>query len=675
MAKTFVLGSTNSDLTGGADFDRYLEEAPEGASTVSPAVGAGATEISHAFTRAGVPGISGATGNYTVEVNVTSANSNIFLAIQIHRVNSSGTIQTSGGTTAEQQLSTTGVKNFSLTSQNLGTWASGDRLRVDYRFRSAAAHGNNSVNLETGTTNTEHVTPFVSTIIQTVGQVTSASTANTITPHKTKTIGQVTSASQAFVISAPRVQPVNQVAESDTLFTVTWNPKIRQIGQVSVSSVAQAISRDPVARLVNFASESDTLGAITLAKSAAIGQISEADTPSTVAHTKALGLVQVTETDTSQTASGSKTATIGQVSSVAETQQISIPSSTTIGQVTEVDTPATLSWSPKERLLGSASASSAALIIVPEKIREIALSAENDTNQGLTPIKSLPVAQVLESANAPATSSAKARGIVQVNEADTSQALIRPLVRLLQDSAETDLAQLIGSGGLKTISVNQATESNTPFTITWTPKTRQIVQVAEVDQVQGLGHFKVKGFAQIAEEDTAQLIRRNPVSIVLAQVATAAVAQAIAESQAYIVGQTGDSEFAQGLLHRKRLSIGQAAETSLAQAVGSAISVLLATSSETGTVEGVASFKVRTVGQAEETDLVQVIVTPRTIQVQQIAETELARDIVSALVSNLIPDPRFICYGHSRDYAAASASTGARTFVTDKSRDFYSVRS
>src|SRR5204863_512235 len=130
---------TNSDLSGGLDFNRELNPGTETAGSIAVSVAAGATEDSFGFTRAGQPGVSGITGNYIVEMNVTVANANIWLSVALARVDSGGVEQTRSSFTAETQLSTTGQKTFSFTGLNLGTWSSGNRLKVYYRFRNAAA--------------------------------------------------------------------------------------------------------------------------------------------------------------------------------------------------------------------------------------------------------------------------------------------------------------------------------------------------------------------------------------------------------------------------------------------------------------------------------------------------------------------------------------------------------
>src|SRR5207245_11571874 len=98
--------------------------------------------------------VSRITANYTVELNVPVANANILLSTAVARVTSVGVLQTLSGFAAEQSAGSTGIKTFSLTSVNLGTWSSGDRLKVYYRFRNTAASVQ-SVTLDTPVTSAE----------------------------------------------------------------------------------------------------------------------------------------------------------------------------------------------------------------------------------------------------------------------------------------------------------------------------------------------------------------------------------------------------------------------------------------------------------------------------------------------------------------------------------------
>lgn len=160
MAISFYLSATNSDLSGGADFNKVLSTATETAGTLSVAVASAATEVSYGYTTSGVPGVGGtSTGSFSVEINVTTANSNITLSVALARVNSAGTQQAVTAYATGQSAGTTGVKTFTFTDPALGTWAAGDRLRVQYRFVNGAM-STQTVGIGTGTTNEACDTPF-----------------------------------------------------------------------------------------------------------------------------------------------------------------------------------------------------------------------------------------------------------------------------------------------------------------------------------------------------------------------------------------------------------------------------------------------------------------------------------------------------------------------------------
>src|SRR5213594_3058095 len=130
----YAFNMTNSDLTGGADFNKEIGDyIADFSMTVS--VAPNATEDSFGYTKAGVPGAAGVTGDYYINNYVTTANSNIMFSVAVARVNSSGVQQGSPSSFTAEQAMSLGQKYFTFTGQSLGTWSAGDRLRVTYRFR------------------------------------------------------------------------------------------------------------------------------------------------------------------------------------------------------------------------------------------------------------------------------------------------------------------------------------------------------------------------------------------------------------------------------------------------------------------------------------------------------------------------------------------------------------
>jgi hypothetical protein len=160
VATRHFLSSTNSDLTGGADWNKYIRYNTSGsASTISASIAASSTEIQRAFTEPLHPGTKASvTGNFTIKVKVTTGSTALTMAIQLHRINSAGTIQTSSSISGSQSLGA-GTKTFTLTSVNLGTFAETDRLRVDYRF-AGSAMGAATITLATEDPDCYIETPF-----------------------------------------------------------------------------------------------------------------------------------------------------------------------------------------------------------------------------------------------------------------------------------------------------------------------------------------------------------------------------------------------------------------------------------------------------------------------------------------------------------------------------------
>lgn len=156
---TYVLKSAASDLTGGNDFNKVLSPGTETAGSITVSVAASATEDSFGYSQAENPDTDGATGNYTVEMNVLGLGNALFdLSAAVARVNSAG-VQQAISAFAATQLGTAGAKTFSLTGADLGTWAAGDRLKVVYRFKNNAVV-TGSIEIETGTAATEVVAPW-----------------------------------------------------------------------------------------------------------------------------------------------------------------------------------------------------------------------------------------------------------------------------------------------------------------------------------------------------------------------------------------------------------------------------------------------------------------------------------------------------------------------------------
>ncbi len=155
---TYILKIANSDCAFAEEFNKEISSGTESADSISINVARDGTDAGRGYTPTGVPNNNDwETGDITVEVNVTTADMNMDLSVQVGRINSTCLIQQSTAFTAPQTLGSTGVFTFTFSSINWSAGSTGDRLRVVYRF-TTAAHGGADVVIETGTTDTEIIT-------------------------------------------------------------------------------------------------------------------------------------------------------------------------------------------------------------------------------------------------------------------------------------------------------------------------------------------------------------------------------------------------------------------------------------------------------------------------------------------------------------------------------------
>lgn len=156
MPTVYRLQNTTSDLNpaGVEEFRKEISGTVATGSTLFTIGGLGST-IGYGFTAAGVPGASGVTGDYIFEFDCDT-NANVRIEITPKRVNSSGTVQTTGTT---KSGSTVGQGSYSWTAQSLGTWVSGDRLRFDLNFFNDDA-GSQDVTIHYGRTTGEITVPW-----------------------------------------------------------------------------------------------------------------------------------------------------------------------------------------------------------------------------------------------------------------------------------------------------------------------------------------------------------------------------------------------------------------------------------------------------------------------------------------------------------------------------------
>lgn len=141
MARRYFVSNVSSGLGVGLDFSTLLlPNIQGGTTTVTISLDPNTTRVSTVFTPPFHPSVGGSISDYSLLADITTGDNQCALSIVARRVNSAGTIQTSSGATAEQTTNVA-TQTHTFTNLNLGTWAVGDRLRLDYQFRNTAAHG------------------------------------------------------------------------------------------------------------------------------------------------------------------------------------------------------------------------------------------------------------------------------------------------------------------------------------------------------------------------------------------------------------------------------------------------------------------------------------------------------------------------------------------------------
>lgn len=163
MAETYITTqNTPSCSVPGDNFDWEMDRTGEAVNSVGITVSAGNTETDYFYTPAGEPGTDGGSGgqDYEVRVDIQTADADMEVSVQLNRVNSSCAVQSSSGFSSEQTADPAGQLTFTFSSLDLGTFASGDILRVDIACRSTAPHGNSSIDIGTGTGRTEVDAPW-----------------------------------------------------------------------------------------------------------------------------------------------------------------------------------------------------------------------------------------------------------------------------------------------------------------------------------------------------------------------------------------------------------------------------------------------------------------------------------------------------------------------------------
>ena len=209
MATTYYTDTTAADLTisGGAFTHKLWNSQPPGSGSDGPTTAASGsgTSIAYYLAPAGDPSTSGASGSYTVSINITAIDAGVTVQPFVGRVNSAGAVQAvvSAGTA----VSTIGIHTWNVIP-SLGTWASGDRLALRFVVTNTNAHGGaKGATWETGSANDSIVAPWSGSITNndsgsgTIALGGSASDSHSVSDTAAGTISFAGTAVESFGIS------------------------------------------------------------------------------------------------------------------------------------------------------------------------------------------------------------------------------------------------------------------------------------------------------------------------------------------------------------------------------------------------------------------------------------------------------------------------------------------
>lgn len=175
MAKTYNPNNAAGTHTLGGAFTHLLDvSVPASGTDQITATNAGGTNSGYYEEAENTAITRTSTGSFTARMEITSAASNTTVAARVHRVNSSGSIQASSSYTAEQSSAATGTVNFpAITNPALGSWASTDRLALEFRVTNNNPHGGAvGPTFSTSISTTDLSTPFSQPITGTISEAT-----------------------------------------------------------------------------------------------------------------------------------------------------------------------------------------------------------------------------------------------------------------------------------------------------------------------------------------------------------------------------------------------------------------------------------------------------------------------------------------------------------------------
>jgi hypothetical protein len=186
VAVTYFQTSTASDLTGpsgtGGTSRSLVASHTAGGASADLATGNMNSSVfcnQNFFTSSGDPGTDGtSTGSFAVAVRISVQNANIGIRVFLRRATGGDTggteVEASGGS----QTAGAASRTFSWTNPGLGTWASGDRLRIRVQLTNTSGSMNQSATIAVDTSADTVDTPFTSAPLS----ITPAAVTVNVTP-------------------------------------------------------------------------------------------------------------------------------------------------------------------------------------------------------------------------------------------------------------------------------------------------------------------------------------------------------------------------------------------------------------------------------------------------------------------------------------------------------------
>jgi len=156
---TYYSRDITSDLSDGGSFSYSLLKTAGTPNTLTGFPVAKVSTVSaDLYTDPNDPSSQGsATGTWTFEINILSGDADVELTPTLHRINSGGTSQASVAAAAQNTVA--GVLTFTWNNPALGTFNSGDRIRVALSFRNGT-HGNATLDIGFNDADSEFITPY-----------------------------------------------------------------------------------------------------------------------------------------------------------------------------------------------------------------------------------------------------------------------------------------------------------------------------------------------------------------------------------------------------------------------------------------------------------------------------------------------------------------------------------